>query len=206
MMNFFADNFSDCVVLAVFLLAMFPMVESKIAIPFALSTLLWGENTLSPTTAFFVALAGSILPIILVIFLCKFIKNKTSGFVHDKFTTLLEKKFKHKMDKISSKKTTFKKCMALATFVAIPLPLTGVYTGGIIAGFSNLTFWQGFLSIFIGEVVSCVAILILSVMFENSAFYLLIVSLILIGVFICVNLIDKLISVVHKRLKKRKEM
>lgn len=202
MTNFFADNFADCVVLAVFLLAMFPMVESKVAIPFALSSLLWNDATLSPACAFFVALAGSVLPTILVILLCKWIKSKTSGFVHDRFTTFVERKYRKKLDKVDAKTSTFKKCLALCAFVAIPLPLTGVYTGGLIAGFSNLTFWQGFLSIFAGEVISCIAILLLCLLFENSAFYILIASLILIAIFVFVGILEKIIS---KFIKSKRE-
>ncbi len=52
MVEFFADNFSNCVFLAVILMALIPTVESKIAIPFGLSYAIWGEATLSPVVAF----------------------------------------------------------------------------------------------------------------------------------------------------------
>ncbi len=199
MANFFADNFSDCVALAVFLLAMCPMVESKIAIPFALSSVLWGDCTLSPLCAFVVAFAGSMLPSILMIYLSRFIKNKTSGFVHDRFTSFMSKHFQKNVDKVSSKTNTFQKCMAIATFVAVPLPLTGTYTGSLVAGFTNLKIWQCFLSVLVGELLSCGVMLTLCVLFENSAFYVLLASICLLFAFLLANLVIALISKIKKK-------
>lgn len=199
MANFFADNFSECAALAVFLLAMCPMVESKIAIPFALSSVLWGDSTLSPLCAFFVAFAGSMLPSILIILLSRFVKNKTSGFVHDKFTSFMAKHFQKNVEKVSSKSSTLKKCMALATFVAVPLPLTGTYAGSLVSGFTNLKIWQCFLSVLVGELLSCGVMLALCLLFENSAFYVLLASICLLVAFLLANFIVTLISKIKKK-------
>ena len=187
MLNFFVEHFAECVPFAVILVALVPTLESKVAIPFAMSAQIWGENALSPTLAFFCAFIGSMLPCFFVIWLTRKIKNKTSGFVHDKFVSHFENKYKQKLQKISEKNNTFKKCFMLGTFVALPLPLTGVYTGSVIAGLLNLKLWQSFLSILIGEVVSCCVVLLLCLVFENSAFYIFIISLILVVVFLFVN-------------------
>ena len=201
MVDFFADNFSNCVIVAVLLLAMFPMLESKAAIPFALSVAIWGDQVLSPVVAFFVAFLGSMLPAILVILLSRFIKNRTSGFVHDRLLSGLQNKYKNKIDKLNFQNTTFKKCLTLCTFVAIPLPLTGAYTGSLVAGMTNLKLWQCFLSVFIGELISCAVVLLLCLVFENSVLYIFLLSLALVAIFIVINL---LLWAFHK-LKKRKE-
>ena len=188
-------------VLAVVLLAMFPMVESRIAIPLALSTAIWGENTLSPALAFLIGFVGSSLPVIVVIFLVKKIKNKTSGFVHDRFLSMVQGKYHAKIEKMRIHPSTFRKCFSLATFVAVPLPLTGVYSGALIAGISNLKIWQGFVSVIVGEAVSCAVVLLISVAFDNSAFYLFLFSLALIVIFVVVNL-----SIfIFKKIKQRKD-
>ena len=67
MLDFFAENFSGCVFLAVILMAMIPTIESKIAIPFGLSYDIWGEATLSPIASFACAYVGSMLPSVLII-------------------------------------------------------------------------------------------------------------------------------------------
>lgn len=185
MIDFFADNFSHCVVLAVLLVAMFPMLESKVAIPFALSVTIWNEATLSPAVAFFVSLFGCMLPTIFVILFAKYIKHKTSGFIHEKFMT----KYATKLKNISQKQSTFKKCLTVATFVAVPLPLTGAWTGSLIAGLTNLKVWQAFVSVFVGEVLSCAVVMLLCLVLENSAFYIFLMSLALVGIFVVINLL-----------------
>lgn len=206
MANFFADNFSNCVFLAVLLLAMFPMFESKVAIPLALSTAIWGEATMSPLGAFATAFVGSVIPVVFVLWFAKFIKNKTAGFVHEKFMTKFQDKHQKHLDSISLKASTFKKCLAIATFVAIPLPLTGVYTGSLIAGLVDLKFWQGFLSVIVGELLSCAVILVLCVLFENSAFYVLIASLVLVAVFLLVRFSMFLVEKIKARKSKTIEL
>ena len=187
MLNFFADHFADYVVLAVFIVALIPTIESRTAIPFAMSKQIWGTAVLSPVSACAISFVGSIIPAFLMIVFARFLKKKTSGFIYEKSF----KKIQKGIDRFNSRNGTFSKCVFLSGFVAVPLPLTGVYTGGLLAGFSNLTLLQSFLSVFIGEFVSCVAITILCSLFDNSAFYLLVFSFV-IG--LCVTLINLLVK------------
>ena len=202
MLKFFANFFNP--IWAVFVMAFVPAIESKVAIPFGISQEIWGVDCLSPVMAGVIAFFGAMLPCIFVIILCKFIKKKTCGVFVDKLFECFKLKFKTKFDKLDSKETTLKKCVLLATFVAIPLPLTGVYSGSIVAGLSNLKVWQGFLSILIGEFISCVIVVALCTIFENSAFYIFVVSIVLCFAYVlfsvCVSLFSK------NKHKKRKEM
>ncbi|MBP3431700.1 MAG: small multi-drug export protein [Clostridia bacterium] len=201
MADFFADCFSDCIFLGVFILAMIPMVEAKVAIPFALSVQLWGDAVLSPVAAYFLALVGGMLPAIFVILLARMFKRKTSGFVVDKFSNAIEEKYGSKLGKIKNKSSTFKKCLALAAFVAVPLPLTGVYSGSLIGGFTNLNLWQSFLSVLVGDMVACGGVLLSCLLFENSAFYVMIASLVLIVVFALVNMAVMIVNKIRKKGK-----
>ncbi len=187
MLEFLVDNFANSVALAVFLVALCPAVESKIALPFALSEPIWGKAVMSPISAFFVVYFGCMLPVALVIWLTKLLKKKTCGFVHEKFTERLSNRYQKNLEKVGSKNNTFQKCLFIAAFVAVPLPMTGVYTGSVIAGLSNLKFWQGFVSIAVGELVSCVVVLVLCLLFENSAFYLLVATLIICAIVLIYN-------------------
>lgn len=188
MLNFFYDNFSNCIVLAVLIVALVPTIESRTAIPFAMSKQIWGTAVLSPISACLIAFVGSMIPAILMILLGRFLKRKTEGFVYEKSFAKIQKH----IDRFNMKNNTFSKCLFLAGFVAIPLPLTGVYTGGLLAGFSNLSLWQSVLAVFSGEVVSCIAITILCSLFDNSAFYLLIFSFVIGVIVTLLNLFVKM--------------
>lgn len=196
MVNFFVDNFGNSVVLAVLLMAMIPTLESKVAIPFALSVAIWGENVLSPIMAFFVSLCGSLIPAFCVILVARYIKKKTSGFVHEKIWSKIESKYGEKLEKANLKSSTFKKCAWVALFVAIPLPLTGTYSGGFIAGLLNLKIWQAFLSVAIGTALSCAIVLVLCLCFANSTYYIFLVALGMIALWLsfslCISLFKKI--------------
>lgn len=193
MLEFFADNFSDCIFLAVFLVAMIPAVESKIAIPFALSVPIWGDMVLSPFLAGLIAFLGTMLPSIFVVWFARKFKNKTSGFVYEKIFSKVENRYKVQFEKLGQKNSNLKKCLMLSTFVAVPLPLTGVYTGSLIAGFTNLKLWQCFLSILVGEIVSCFVVVLLCVMFENSAFYMLLFSVAILALYLFANFVLRIL-------------
>ena len=197
MLELITENFS--VHLAVLIVSLIPGIESKVAIPFGLSKPIWAEATLSPFMALLISFSATVLPSILIIFLSRKLKNKTSGFVHDKFIMRLQNHFRKDFDKIGQKSSVLKKCFVLGTFVAIPLPLTGIYTGSLIAGFTNLKIWQCWLAVLIGELVSCIGIVLICTLFENSAFYILIMTLILCAIMILFNV---LLSLFHKFRRK----
>lgn len=199
MLDFFAENFSGCVFLAVILMAMIPTIESKIAIPFGLSYAIWGEATLSPIASFACAYVGSMLPSVLVILIVRKLKNKASGFVCDKFINGAESRYHKKLAELSSKSKTFYKLSTLALFVAVPIPLTGVYSGSLIAGLSNLKVWQAFIAIAVGEFISCLAVTLLCMLFENSTLYILLISLALVVIFLLSDIVFMLIKKKKKR-------
>lgn len=203
MVNFLVDHFSECVFLAIFLAAMCPMFESKIAVPLALSVGVWGTGVLSPGLAFLAALLGSFVPCVFIVLLSRYFKHKVSGFVHDKFIAKAQSKYKSKLENIAGKNSAFLKCLTLSTFVAVPLPMTGVWTGSMIAGLSGLKLWQALLSIFVGTALSCGVMLLVCLVFENSIGYILLATLLIIALFVLVNL---LLFVVRKFKNKHKEI
>lgn len=68
--QFFVNTFGDNVWLAVFLIAIIPLIELKGAIPFGMSSDFWGANALSPWMALLISFLGSIVvvPIIALVF------------------------------------------------------------------------------------------------------------------------------------------
>lgn len=182
--DFFANNFENCVWLAVLIIAICPTLESKIAIPFAMNSAIWASNALSPFTAWLIAFIGSVLPSYLIMLVTRKIKSKTSGFITSRFL----QKYSVKGSMIESKKSNFKKYLALTGFVAIPVPFTGVWTGSLIAGLSNLNINYSFLSIAIGSAISAASITIICNLFSNSISYILMISLLIIIVFLFIDL------------------
>lgn len=191
--EFFLNNFSDCVWLVVILFAMIPTLESKIAIPLALNKSIWGAHALSPISALLLAFIGSIIPCYLVILFVRGIRKKTTFFLHSKFL----QKYAIKGAQIE-RKNNFHKYMSLAAFVSVPIPLTGVWSGSLISGFSNLNIHFSFVSISIGAFVSAGAITLLCCLFDNSISSIFILSLIIIITYL---LFDLILSYIKPRKK-----
>jgi len=172
MLEFLAKLFAKHPDLAIFFVSLLPTIESRTAIPFGLSKQIWAGQMLSPIWVGLISFFGSMLPAFFVIIFARWLKNKASGFVFDKFR---------------QKENAFKKCLFLVGFVALPLPLTGVYTGCLIAGFLKLKIWQCFVSVLVGEIISCVCLTILCAVFDNSAFYILLFLFGIAFLFLLVN-------------------
>ena len=117
--GFFASIFGSQSLLATIIIAMFPIIELKGAIPIGMSVDYWGEFALNSTEAFIYSMLGSclVVPIIALVFtpLLNFLK-KTKAF--RKLATFIEEKVnKHskdldsKVEKSDTKKNkTFLKC------------------------------------------------------------------------------------------------
>lgn len=196
LIDFLTEHFQDCVWIAGILIAICPTLESKIAIPLVMNPAFWGNNSLSPFSALFVGFIGALLPCYFAMILARKIKSKTTGFVSSKII----ERYSQKGKGIITASSNLKKYILLATFVAVPLPLTGVWSGSLIAGLTELDLKYSFISIAIGAFISAAAITILCAVFENSIPYILMVSLFIVIVVLVVSLLFDLF-----KSKKRKQ-
>lgn len=161
--NIFSTIFGDNVILATILIAMLPIIELRGAIPFGMSLEFWGTNALGNIASFLWSFLGSslVVPILALIFipLINWLK-KTKWF--SGLATKIENRIKSKTDKITqdaetkseehtevvgeenkkSRKKFWLKVLGLFAFVAIPLPLTGVWTGTCVGVMLGFNFWQ----------------------------------------------------------------
>ena len=197
--EFFTNNFSTCIWLAVIILAMIPTLESKIAIPFAMNSGLWGSSALPAWQAFLFAFIGSLIPCIVSMLVTRKIKSKTTGFI----ANTIKKRYSIKSLLIEREKSYFKKYLTLATFVALPLPLTGVWAGSMLAGLSDLSLKNCFFAIAIGAFVSCCIVTLLCTIFVNSLGALLMISLFIIILFVVIELVVDLIKPLIKKDSKQ---
>lgn len=190
LIDFFSNNFSGCVWLITILVSMCPTLESKIAIPLALNTSIWGSSALSPWLVLLLSFIGSILPYYIIVFIIRKIKSKTTGFFTNKFL----QKYMLRSQNLQKQNSSFKKYLLLTAFVSVPLPLTGVWTGSLITGLSNLNIHYAFLSVAVGAFISSASITLLCTIFDNSIPFIFMISLFIIILFMAIELVLSLIK------------
>lgn len=131
-------------ILKTFLLAMTPVGELRAAIPVCLTVL--HSNWLS---CYLISLAGNLVPVIfLLLFLepiSKYLSKKSK--ICEKFINWF---FQRTRERYNSKKLKYGMEIALVLFVALPLPITGGWTGSIVAFLFGIPFRVAFPLIALG--------------------------------------------------------
>lgn len=143
-----------------------PLIELKGGIVFARGV---GFSFLE---AFLYSYVGSTLVFFPIYFLLRPILNllkrikwfekfalKIEKYFSDKATETLEERKEKSSAKLSA---TALKCLGVFIFVAIPLPMTGIWTGTAIAVFLNLKFKDAVLPVVIGNLVAGILISLLA--------------------------------------------
>lgn len=149
----FFQNFNPY--LATSLLSMIPLTELRASIPAA-----HGLFDLPIWQIFIIAVVSNLIPAILIVWLLEPISKwlmKRSKFFDRFFTWLFDrtrKRFYKKHDKWGD--------VALAVFVAIPLPITGAWTGSVAAFLFGVPFKKAIPLIFVGLLVAASIITLLT--------------------------------------------
>lgn len=132
--------------LCVFFCSMIPIIELRGAIPMgALFQLPWWQS-------YIISVVGNILPVpFILLFINKIIRwmsvSKVGFF--NKFANWLIRKADKNRDKIQ--KYGF---WGVCLFVAVPLPITGAWTGSLVASTIGMKFWKALLSAFLGVLIA----------------------------------------------------
>lgn len=141
--------------LAVFLTAMTPVGELRAAIPLAL-----GIYKMSPLSAFFWSILGNISAVAVVLLLIKpvsdFLITRFSFF--ERFFNFLFARTRKKFSDTEIKWGA----LALIIFVAIPLPMTGGWSGALVAYLFGIPFKRALPLISIGVVIAGVLVTVAS--------------------------------------------
>ena len=201
--NLFSTIFGDNVVLATILIAMVPVIELRGAIPFASNPGFWGIHTLNNWSAFAWSVLGSclIVPILSLIF-TPVIKWLKSTKFFGKIATSFENRVRHKASSIKDanikskkfSKSYWLKLLAVFVFVAVPLPLTGAWTGTCVAVFIGLDFWSTCISVILGNIVAGVLITLILQFFPILNEWLFYIFFILLAVIIVYEIIRFVIA------------
>lgn len=168
--QFFFKIFGGVTWLVVIIMSMIPIIELKGSIPLGIN---WGMNQFQ--AASFAFIGCSILSIILVFALKPILDWLKNTKFFQKIIHRLEKSFVKKAKKleqmsgVDEKTTSIKKTvifMALLTlFIAIPIPLSGVWTGCAIGIFIGLKRWQVLVSSLLGSLISAILVAFISWVF-----------------------------------------
>lgn len=208
--SIFASIFNDNVILATILIAMLPVIELRGAIPFATNPGFWGAAAMNQWQAFGWSLLGSsaIVPIVALIFL-PLINWLKKIKLFSKIANWFENRIKSKTTNIENSEeksklfspSYWKKMLAIFVFVAIPLPLTGVWTGTCIAVFIGLDYISTCLSVIAGNIVAGLIITLILEFFPWLNGWLFYIFLILVAVFVIYELVKYFIK--KKRAQKK---
>ena len=136
------------------LVSMIPVVELRGGIPLGMMLgLPWWQS-------FLYAVIGNILPVpFILLFINKFIawmsQSKVKFF--NKVGSWLLRKAEKNREKIEQY-SFFGVCL----FVAIPLPVTGAWTGSLVASTIGMKFWKALLSCFLGVLIAATVVTLIS--------------------------------------------
>ncbi len=142
-------------VLIVFALNFVPLLEARFAIPYGILVL---EMSFF-SSVLISCIAGLTLSSFLLWFVPQFIWLVKT---HIKFLEPLIDKVLERARTKNSEKLALAGNLALITFVAIPLPGSGIFTGSLIAYIFNIPYKRAWILISIGAIVSCVLIGVLT--------------------------------------------
>ena len=150
--NFFLETVGK--ELCVFFCSMIPIIELRGAIPLgaALGLPLW--------QSFLISAVGNMLPVpIILLFIKKVLEFMSKSRV--KFFNKIANWLYAKAEKNRSKIERYSFC-GVALFVGIPLPMTGAWTGSLVAAIINMKFWKAVLSALIGVLMAAVIMSLIS--------------------------------------------
>ena len=141
-------------ILETILIAMSPVLELRGAIPIAYN------NSMPIWSAFLFSVIGNMIPVVLLLLflepLAKFLRkvslfDKIISWVFEKTRARHEKKFE-RWEKF-----------ALILLVAIPLPLTGAWTGSLCAFLFNIKFKESFPLILTGVLIAGIIVSLITI-------------------------------------------
>ncbi len=207
----FATIFGTNSWLATLIIAMIPIVELRGAIPFGAATGFWGQHALELWQSFLISFAGSSFVCIILTFLFLPILNwfkKTKFF--KKLALAVERKLNKNAEGINSKTKTEKdakrikwlKLIGIFGFVAIPLPLTGVWTGTCLALFIGLNKRETMITVILGNLVAGLIMTLISYFFADNTAIVLYIFLIIVLAFVLFGVVKLVISKIKKKKNK----
>lgn len=145
--------------LIVVLISMLPIVELRGAIPIAIGLLgmSWWESAIY-------AIIGNMIPIPFVLLLMDKVANIFYKWKYSaKFMDWLFARTRRK-----GKLIEYYKEIGLTLFVAVPLPVTGAWTGSLAAYIFGLKFWKSMLCALLGVIIASIVVTLITLGVVNA--------------------------------------
>lgn len=142
--NFFLETVGK--ELCVFFCSMLPVIELRGAIPLACGLgLPWWQ-------AYLISVVGNLLPVPFILLLI----NAVIKWMASSKVKLFNKIANFLLTKVEKKRERIEKYSfwGLCIFVAIPLPMTGAWTGSLVAAVIGMKPWKAFLSALLGVILA----------------------------------------------------
>lgn len=176
--------------LVVVLVSVIPIVEARLAVPIGI------RYGIHPALSWLLSFAGSsaIVPLLLLL-LIPFVKWLSKTKLFRRIGETIYEKFEKKSESVKENGSDFKKMLGVFLFVALPLPLTGVWTGSAVASIIGLKLPKASLAVIAGNLVASGIITLLCFFFEKYIDWI-ILALTVIALIVVVVLIVKII--LHK--------
>lgn len=183
------------------LIAILPIVEARLAIPIGL-----GLGMSYVKSWAFAFIGSSLIVPLLLLALIPFVKWLAKTKLFHRLGEVIYEKFESKSKSVgddgeeavspeAKRKSDLKKMLGVFVFVAIPLPLTGVWTGSAVASIVKLPYGKAVASVIGGNLVASLIILLLC-RFFNAYINYIILALAIIAIVVVIALIVKVI--IHK--------
>lgn len=144
--------------LSIFIWAAVPLLEQRWAIPNGIII-----QHMNPVVVFILSYLGSLLP---VPFIMLFFEKIFEFLGKYKAFSWIYKFIEKKINKNKAKFEKYKE-IVLITFIAIPIPTTGVWTGTAIAAFLKFDLKKSFFCSAIGAFISALIITVMSIYFPK---------------------------------------
>jgi len=143
---------------AVIMVGMLPIFELRGAIPLGFYL------NLPIFKTFILAVIGNLIPVIPILFLLKPLSETLQRFF------LFKKFFNWLFEHTQKKSEIIQKyeALGLAIFVAIPLPMTGAWTGAVAASLFKIKFKYAFWAITIGVLIAGILVTLLCILGKLS--------------------------------------
>lgn len=140
--------------LIVVLISMLPFVELRLAIPLGIL-----NYHMDPLTVLIICIIGNLIPVPFILVLFERVERWLRKY--PRWAGLMDKIFE-KTRKKASKRVEKYEALALISFVAIPFPGTGAWTGSLIAYLFGLDVKKSFFYIAIGVLIAGMAVTLIS--------------------------------------------
>lgn len=146
-------------ILNTFLLSILPISELRGAIPYGIS------NNINPLSVFIIAVLSNFLVVPITFFFLDYLhKHFLRIKSYNKFFNIYIEKKRKNFEKHVGTKFEF---WALMIFVLIPLPMTGGYSGALLAWFFKLKRRKSYLAIFLGIIEAGIIVTLTTLGIKN---------------------------------------